>query len=216
VTNQDFNQAVDRLREEIAKQVNNALDSRQNNEMDLLLSKISEQVQAELDRAAAERQRAAAEEELAAGQAELVEEAKRNRKAAERRHKITQDVLDRYAYLARQLELLIPMLTLLETAMRDYFEESADKLEFLSEQITLLTGLEIAEARGDKRTKDQLLDEIVELPQRHKDRKLAEQYRKNIEMLEEQMSSYGALEIPLSLKNKLEAEKQRLKELCND
>lgn len=216
MTEQEIDRAVDQLREELSSQISNILETKQNAEMDLLLTKISEQVQAELNRATEEHRRADAEEKLATSQAELVEEARKNRIASERRTQITAQVLERYAYLGRQLEFLIPMVTLLETSVREYFEEMADKLELLSEQITLLTGLEIADSKGDDRAKHKLLDEIAELPQKHKKQKLEEQYRKNIDQLEEQIALYGVLEVPLSLMNKLEAEKQRLRKLVGD
>lgn len=215
MTNQDFNKAVEQLKDEVTAQVNQILAAKQQSELNLLLTKISEQVQAELGRAAAEHRRADAEEKLASSQAELVEEARKNRVASERRQRITQEVLDRYAYLSRRLEMLIPLLQLLESTMRDYFEETADKLEYLSDQITLLTGLSIAENRDDREAQEQLLDQIVRLPDKHRNDRLIAQYHNNIQLLEEQIAQYGVTEVPLSLRNKLEAEKQRLVDILN-
>ena len=107
-------------------------------------------------------------------------------------------------YEVRQLLDYFRAYALKEDAIRDMFESIAERLERLERNEILL----LTENNPEKRTRaaEELEQELASK------RELKRRYR-NLNKLQEQAAGYGELDVPLKVRNAMEAEQEKIAEL---
>lgn len=138
-----------------------------------------------------------------------------------RRQAVFDAVFERYAGLGERasslialIERVISEIDLQGDALREYFDDLADRLQELADRLDLhghVLILLLTEQAGSE--KQAAIESLWLIQERREREKILERYRANLQRLREREARYGAGNAPVALLNEIEETEQKIDEL---